>query len=242
MEQSNKHLYNTTLSKIKFSIKRFGLLHLITKPIRTILAPLIINFSKKDSFIFNGKHYNYFYHRYNITWANERFVEVPIFKEMIDNEKGTILEVGNVLSHYYPPSWVIIDKFEKSKGVINQDIINFKPGNKFDLIITISTLEHVGYDDNSGNSEEKIIASVENLKNNCLKRKGKLVITVPIGYNPFMDRIIRENKLKLAKESFMKKINGKTWKEVSKEEAMKCSYGKPFLYANALMIGEYIKS
>jgi len=235
----NKHLYNTTLTKARWSLKRFGFWHLVSKPIRTVLAPIIIRSLGKSSFTFGGETYNYFYNRYNITWANERCVEVPIVKTFIDSsEKDGVLEVGNVLSHYYSPFWDILDKFERGRGVINEDIVDFKPNKRYGLIVSISTLEHVGYDDNSGDSKNKIIAAVNNLKSNCLKKDGKFVMTAPIGYNPNMDEIIKENRLDI-KQRFMKKIDRKTWLEVSKKDALVCNYGKPFLYANAIMIGEY---
>ena len=69
------------------------------------------------------------------------------------NNKNTswknIFEVGSVLSHYFPINHDVLDKYEKGHGVINQDVVDFKPHNKYDLIVSISTLEHVGFDDNT---------------------------------------------------------------------------------------------
>jgi SAM-dependent methyltransferase len=239
-----RHLYNTPLFfKIRWSFQRFGIRHFVMKPLRTIFAPLIIRFARKSGFVFDNKTYTYFYHRYNMTWTNERTVEVPIVKDLIDSfgSNSRILEVGNVLSHYYSSSWIILDKFERHIAVINEDVCDFRPEEKFDLIVSISTLEHIGYDDDAGASEQKILLAVENLKENCLKKRGHLIITVPIGYNPHMDRIIRENKLQLTAQRFMKKTDRTRWREASKEEAIKSRYGWPFLYANAIFIGEYMK-
>ena len=48
---------------------------------------------------------------------------------------------------YYKFEHDIVDKYEKKKGIINQDIVDYKPDKKYDLIISISTLEHVGWDE-----------------------------------------------------------------------------------------------
>lgn len=47
-------------------------------------------------FTFRGKQYRYFYHRYNQTWKNERAVEIPIARELVQEYRGrSILEVGS---------------------------------------------------------------------------------------------------------------------------------------------------
>ena len=79
---------------------------------------------------------------------NERSIEVPIVMEIVNQNKGKrILEIGNVLSNYYKVSHDIVDKYEKAPNVINQDVVDFKTNEKYDLIVSISTLEHVGWDE-----------------------------------------------------------------------------------------------
>jgi len=77
---------------------------------------------KRLKFSFNGKWYYYFHNRYNFTWADERTVEVPIVWDIVRAHRGKrILEVGNVLSHYFPVKHAVLDKYEKFKGVMNED-------------------------------------------------------------------------------------------------------------------------
>ena len=78
-------------------------------------------------------------------------------------EGRNILEVGNVLSHYFRVHHDVIDKYEKTNGVINIDAVDFDPPKRYDLIVTISTLEHVGWNENSRDST-KIPSAIENLK------------------------------------------------------------------------------
>src|SRR6202034_3735504 len=107
--------------------------------------------------------YYYFYHRYNYTWKNERTIEIPIIWDIIrKNPNKEILEVGNVLSHYYQVHHTILDKYEKGDNVINEDVIDFNPKKKYDLIVSISTLEHVGWDEEP-RQPLKILTAVTNL-------------------------------------------------------------------------------
>ena len=49
-------------------------------------------------------------------------------------------------------------------------------------IVSISTLEHVGWDENT-KDPDKIFQAIKNLKSYLVPR-GKLIVTMPIGYNP----------------------------------------------------------
>ena len=235
-----KHLYNSKLGKIFWFVQRFGIKEIFMKPLRIIFAPLIIKIKKRKRFIFDKKEYSLFYSKYNITWANERCVEIPVILNYIRDKKMKILEVGNVLSHYFPVKWDILDKYEVGKNVINKDILDYLPSEKYDVIISISTFEHIGYDDDKvGNSSAKILDVLKNLKRNCLKPGGKIIFTVPIGYNPELDSLIKNEEIDFKSQKFLKKFGKSKWIEVTKEEAMVSKYGRPYPYGNCIMIGEY---
>src|SRR3989344_2958190 len=92
------------------------------RSIKDILGNVLVVFSKlvrpTKTFTFQGSKYNYFFHKYNVAWRNERTVEIPIIKRVVDRFKGKkILEVGNVLSHYFTVRHDIVDKYEKAKNV-----------------------------------------------------------------------------------------------------------------------------
>jgi len=234
------HLYNSQKSKIFWFIRRFGVKEIFMKPLRLILAPLIISLKKRKKFIFNKKEYYLFNHKYNTTWANERCVEIPIVLSYLMNKNIKILEVGNVLSHYFPVKWDILDKYEEGKNILNKDILEHVPSEKYDLIVSISTFEHIGYDDDViANSGTKILEVLRNLKKNCLKPKGKIILTVPIGYNPELDLLIKNDEINFQNKKFLKKFGKNRWVEVTKEEAMISKYRRPYAYGNCVMIGEY---
>ncbi len=80
------------------------------------------------SFEFNKERLQYFIALHNTTFTNERAVEIPIVLDyMKQYGRGEVLEIGNVLSHYMKVKHDVLDKYEQGKGVINLDIIDFKP-------------------------------------------------------------------------------------------------------------------
>jgi hypothetical protein len=240
MVDHKKHLYNTRLGKVRWFVERFGAKELVMKPMRTVFAPLIISALPEKTFTFQGKSLPYLYHRYNMTWASERCIEVPIARSFFAQENPeTTLEVGNVLAHYGPIKHDVLDKFERGERVINEDILDFKASKPYQLVLSISTFEHIGYDDEAeGSSAGKIVQAVKTCQA-LLRNDGRLVITAPIGYNPELDQLLRENVLKPEQETFLKKYGRLDWQECSKTEALQCKYKTPFPYANAIVVAEF---
>lgn len=225
--------------KVRGIFKRKGLFYLLKKTFYEYGFPIYLRFHRKEKFIFHGKEYDYFIHDYNITWANERAIEVPIIKEKLDLFKNRhVLEVGNVLSHYFPLWWDVLDKYEKSKDMINEDVVNFKPKKKYDLIVSISTLEHVGWDE-TPKDPQKILVALKHLKDNCLKKGGEMLITLPAAYNTKMDRMLFEGRLQFDETYYLKRLSwDNKWKETNIKEIKDVKkYGHPFIGANGLVIG-----
>jgi hypothetical protein len=193
---------------------------------------------QNQSFVFEGKKYNYFCSFYNYTCENERIVEIPIIMEWVAKNKGKeILEVGNVLSHYFGFTHDILDKYEIAEGIINEDVIDFKPDKTYDLIVSISTLEHVGWDE-SLKDAKKIMHAVENLKGICNPAGGKIVMTFPLGYNPALDELLKNGLITLDEKYFLKRISKlNEWKQVSWNEVQNAKFGQPYRYGNAIVVG-----
>jgi hypothetical protein len=235
-----KHLYNSKLSKVKWFVDRFGWKEVALKPLRNIFAPVIIPTLPKGTFRYKGEDLLYVYHRYNMTWASERCVEVPIGRWWANRFKpDAVLEVGNVLSHYGPVQHQILDKFEKGAGVINEDIVTFRPGKKYELIFSISTFEHIGFDDEAeGSSAAKIQEAIEACRS-LLSSSGILVITIPINYNPELDALIAADRLPSKDRTFLLRRDYTDWAETDQASALKARYKAPFPYANAVMIAEF---
>jgi len=235
-----KHLYNSKLSKVKWFVDRFGWKEVALKPLRNVFAPIIIPTLPKRTFRYKDQDLAYVYHRYNMTWASERCVEVPIGRWWAAKyPPDAVLEVGNVLSHYGPAQHQILDKFEKGPGVINEDIVTFKPNKKYQLVFSISTFEHIGFDDETeGSSATKILAAIQSCRS-LLMPDGTLMITIPINYNPELDELIARDQLPTNKRTFLFRRGYTDWVETDQASALKARYKRPFPYANAIMAAEF---
>src|SRR5215207_4369431 len=98
------------------------------------------------------------------TWRSERAVELPIaWRRVRRTDATSTLEIGNVLSNYFPVRHLVVDKYERVPGVINEDVVDFSPPGKYDLIVSISTLEHVGWDPPEPRDPLKLLRAVDNL-------------------------------------------------------------------------------
>jgi hypothetical protein len=191
---------------------------------------------RTTTFQFDGRAYEYLYHPYNRTWKNERGVEIPIFRELLLQHQGKrVLEVGNVLSHYFPIQHDVIDKYEVSPGVINKDVVEFIPQQKYDLIVSISTLEHVGWDEQP-QDPTKLLQAIEHLRSTCLAPGGSLVASLPVGYNKFFDGLLRDGKSPFTRQHFLKRISKRNyWVESDWNGCKDSTYGR--FVAHAICIG-----
>lgn len=207
---------------------------------------------KRDYFDFNGRKISNFYSLYNHTFRNERCIEIPVILDYLYGNSGKdILEIGNVISHYNRIEHDIVDKYEKGPNIINIDVLDYYPNKLYDFIFSISTLEHIGFDDsnyggtqaNPSDSGEKILLACNKLKM-LLKPNGLLVFTVPIGYNLYLDKYIRQKRFDLTQCFYYKKISEKPeWKQVnwSDVDGLPFSIKSSYWHANAIMIGIFRK-
>jgi SAM-dependent methyltransferase len=208
---------------------------------------------KKGAFSFNSEKYPYFYHPYNKTWRNERAVEIPLVCKLLNEHQGkNILEIGNVLSHYQKVNHDVVDKYETGPLVINQDIIDFHPQKKYDLIISISTIEHIGWDENP-RDKTKTLKAIDHMVD-LLSPEGFLYVTLPLAYNPDLEKLIEEGKIRFTEAHYMKRIPPRDrkylkfifespsfhneWEEAEQAELSQIKYGSPYPHANALLIGK----
>lgn len=198
-------------------------------------------FKKGRNFIYKEDLHDYFYHKHNTTYLNERTVEISIMKKIIERncKDKKIFELGNVLQYYFPCEHDILDKYENKKNVITKDIMEFNPEIKYDLIVSVSTIEHIGVDDES-NNPRKVLEAIDKLKE-ITKLGGKIIFTVPMGYNPYLDNFIKDGLIDFEKFSLFRRVSSDNlWKEELSYDIKKIDfkYGFPYEAANWLIIGE----
>lgn len=191
----------------------------------------------KRSFTFGGRVYEYVDHPHNKTRENERRVELAIVWEELKTARGRVLEVGNTLAYYFPTAHDVLDKYEHGPRISNVDVVDF-PGSGYELIISVSTLEHVGHDEvwpNFMGRPELCELAIERLRR-ALVPGGRLIFTVPMGWNPHMDQLVRECR-GLHRVRFMRRINAQNdWVEV--EDVSGARYAQPFPHGNVVAICE----
>jgi hypothetical protein len=94
----------------------------------------------------------------------------------------------------------------------------------------------VGWDEKP-RDPKKIPRALENLTT-CLAPRGEIVITLPIGYNPYLDKLLKEDKIRFNKQYYLERISkDNKWIQVDRSDICDAKYGDPFSYANGLVIG-----
>lgn len=169
------------------------------------------------SFIFQGKTLEYAQDAYNYSWRNERSVEIPIFRDALaPYQSSQILEVGAVLRNYMQSSHVVIDKYEQAPGVLNVDVIEYAPGRTFDMIVAISTLEHVGWDE-TPKEPAKVRRAIDHLRS-LLSPAGMLMVSFPIGYNSEVNTLLANQDYAWDSVVFLQRVSrNNIWREVPME-------------------------
>jgi len=186
----------------------------------------------------------------------ERDAEIPYMydaiKEYIEqHNQCSILEIGNTSHNYFDVytlgcnDYDILDFYEvgtnRRKGVkdiktINEDIRYYKSNKKYDLIYSISTLEHLGFVANNHNPVEPY-ASIDALLSikSLLAYGGLFIFTVPMNWNPHI-HLILDSITTFKRNVYIRRVSIDRWEQCSKEEASTCKYGTPFKNGNAIRI------
>ena len=194
---------------------------------------------KDRTFVLFNQQLPYFIHHYNATWRNERCIEIAAAKHFLRQwPNAEFLELGNVMSYYSTHSHYVVDKYEQSPGVHNIDFAQFEPPKLFDGFISVSTLEHIGWDD-TPREAEKVRSCIDNIKS-CIRSTEAVFVSFPLGYNEYLDDLARKGELPFRKSASLVRVDDvQNWKEVELDQALKPEYryGHRFRCANACFFG-----
>ena len=197
----------------------------------------------------NGTTLEPFDHPYNTTALNERAVELAMVQQFLimrhnwEGRLGEVLEVGNVLSHYEDsialPSRRVVDRFEVASGVENIDVFDIE--GTYDTIISISTIEHVGVDDGTGNPDGGWHASLH--LRSLLAPGGRFFCTFPTGWNRRLDTFLTSGFVsrQSTSEAYMVR-DGNDWRESIRNRQQGFTprpYGQTQPWPEAVWIGEF---
>jgi SAM-dependent methyltransferase len=185
-------------------------------------------FPPRGGFELGGERYSFARRVHGLTWTTERAVEVPVAQRVVARSREKrILEVGNVLSHYGPVTHDVVDKYERAPGVRNVDVLDLPAQPDYDLIVSVSTLEHVGRDEEP-RDPARAIRALDHLRG-LLAPGGELFATVPAGYNPELDAALADGAYEL------RAMRRRPWREVEPAEAFQCRYDFLVYSASAVL-------
>lgn len=189
----------------------------------------------RGSFTYRGRSYDVHVSRNGRTWMTERGVEIPIFLAEVRAAAGRrVLEVGRVLQTYVDGlDHTVVDKYEQAPGVLNVDVMDYRPEEPFDLIVAISTLEHVGWEE-APRDAEKALQAVEHLRS-LLAPGGSLYFDFPVGAHPLLDRAAFDGTLTV--EGCMRRVGrSNRWVEATVEEVRDIPYDTMIWRGNAIVL------
>jgi hypothetical protein len=212
---------------LSLAIERFAIYALTANP-------LTRRGMRRSTFEFEGMTLQYLSSRVQ----TERRVEIPLALDFLRRgpPKGSVLEIGHSLHNYTEEPRTIVDKYEVTDGVRNVDILDFIPQAKFETVISVSTLEHVGYDEPS-RTHGKFLAAMTHLLNRCVTPTGRVLVTLPVGYNPEVDEFLRKPSDPRWRCSFLKRISiFNEWQQSSVNASMTSATRSRYPGCNVLAI------
>jgi SAM-dependent methyltransferase len=204
--------------------------------LRGLFFTTVLPFVAERRFTLDGRDYRYCWDRTG-TWRSERAVELPVaIAAAQEADPDRTLEVGNVLRRYTDLQHAVIDRYEAAPGVQNADAETFD-GGPYDLIVSVSTIEHIGFDE-LPRDPGKVFRAVENLRGR-LAPGGRMLATVPLGYNRDLDDALTGGALSAEVSYLMRRSKPQSWQQDSREEARRLSYGWPWGGANAVAVATW---
>lgn len=148
------------------------------------------------------------------------------------------LEVGNVLGHYRAGTHRVVDKYERAAGVENIDVLDIATDDPFDFIVAISTLEHVGWDEPERDLEKPVHA-IRHLRSLLRPDRGRMLITLPLGYNPGVDLMALTGASGAHHAEMFVRDRRQRWQATDRPEPHHLRYEFELRTANAVWIGEF---
>lgn len=170
-------------------------------------------------------------------WRTERCVEIALGRRAAAaHQAADVLEVGNVMPLAGVAGHTVVDKYEVGAGVLNEDIVDFAPGRQYRLVLSLSTLEHVGWDEVPQEPTKAALA----LKriSGLVTDDGALLVTIPVGWHRDLehDFIARDSPFDTV-TLLVRTSRRPRWQERPLSSLAEVSYGSPFPCGNGILVG-----
>jgi SAM-dependent methyltransferase len=193
-----------------------------------------------ETFDYRGERYTVARHRSGRTWLTERAVELPVAMRFVDGYGPAAygLEVGNVLSRYRTVHHRVVDKYERAPGVENLDALDITTQRPFDFVVSVSTIEHVGWDE-PARDLDKPLRAIRHLRSLLDPGGGRLLVTLPLGYNPTVDRLALDGSSGAAHGQIFVRDRRLRWGATDRPEPHELRYQFELRSATAVWIAEF---
>lgn len=194
---------------------------------------------KEPRFTLDGRRYDYVDDWHSWTWLNERAVELPVAREALAAADPTrTIEIGNVTSHYFPARHRIVDKYESAPGIENIDLFEIAEREAFDLVLCVSTLEHVGWDE-PVRDPVPAVEAVARLKE-LAAPGGRVLVTIPVGYHPTLADAAIDGSLSFDSVRALRcDYPSLDWHEVAPDTVATVPYDELVYRASAVLICDW---
>jgi len=205
--------------------------------LRLIGGPRLARYARRDEeFTLNGVEFRYFNSWDNWTWLNERAVEIPIaLAALAAVSAHRVVEVGAVMPHYTSVSHRVVDKYEDGPGIEQADILDLHADQQYDLVLSISTVEHVGWDETPRDPGKALLA-IERLKD-FVAPGGELLVTLPVGYHPPLEAALQTNAETFTSvEALRCSRRSRAWSQAPPESVAGVPYDSLTYSASAVLI------
>jgi hypothetical protein len=165
-------------------------------------------------------------------WRSERGLEIALGAQALEGfARDDVLEVGNVLSLAGFAGHTVLDKYERGPGILNVDIVGFVPERRYGLVVSLSTLEHVGWDEVPSDPDKAALA-LETID----RIGGALLVTIPVGYHRAFERAFVDGPFDSVALAVKTSRLGR-WETRPPSARENVSYGRPFALGNGILIG-----
>ncbi len=170
-------------------------------------------------------------------WRTERCVEIALGNRAINaHSPEDVLEVGNVMPMAGVTGHAVVDKYEAGAGVINQDIVGFVPDRSYELVLSLSTLEHVGWDE-IPREPEKAARALHHMSG-LVADDGALLVTIPVGWHRDLEaEFVRGDGPFDSVMLLVRTGRRARWEVRPVSERTDVEYGSPFPCGNGILVG-----
>jgi hypothetical protein len=197
------------------------------------------------TFEFHGRTVSCFCHTYNCGYPpgrmTERAVELALADLWLSRRSPTdVTEIGAVTPYYWPGRVVdIVDPFDPHAAVTDRRSLFARGFAGWD-VLSISTLEHIGFEDYGPSEKHETVAGA---LAKLFSEPRSILVTLPFGFNPKADEaLINATVPKDGRRTFLvRSPDDNDWREAAWPSAGTVRYGGASLdsrWANGLAVFE----